>query len=105
MDVELLFVPDCPHAKPAAALLRSALDDIGLSAMDFQLTVIDTPEAAERRGFVGSPTILVDGIDPFQTPGQPASLACRLCRGLGRLPDLRELRKVLKRSAFEGVGR
>jgi hypothetical protein len=40
MDVELLVVPDCPHEKPAAMLLRSALDDIGLRTVEFQLTVI-----------------------------------------------------------------
>jgi hypothetical protein len=103
MDVELLVVPDCPHEKPAAMLLRSALDDIGLRTVEFQLTVIDTAEAAELRGFVGSPTILLDGVDPFETPGPPASLACRLYPGPGGLPDLRRLRQVLKRAAFEGA--
>lgn len=101
--MELLVVADCPHEKPAAKLLRSALDDIGLNAVNFQLTVVDTHEEAERRRFVGSPTILLDGIDPFQTPGQPASLACRLYPGPGGLPDLRALRQVLKRAAFEGA--
>ncbi len=105
MDVELLVVPDCPHEMPAAALLRSALDDVGLTAVDFEVTVIDTAETADRRGFVGSPTILLNGVDPFKTPGQQASLACRLYPGPGRLPDLRALRQVLKRAAFEGAHR
>jgi hypothetical protein len=105
MDVELLVVPDCPHEKPAAVLLRMALDDIGLSAVDFQLTVIDSQEDAERRGFVGSPTIQLDGVDPFETPGQHPSLACRLYPGPGTLPDLRALRQALKRGAFEGAHR
>jgi glutaredoxin len=105
MDVELLVVPDCPHEEPAAALLRSALDDIGLSAVEFQVTLIDTQEDAERRGFVGSPTILLDGVDPFETPGQPAAVACRVYPGPGGLPGLRTLRQVLKRAAFEGAHR
>jgi hypothetical protein len=103
MDVELLVVPDCPHEKPAAQLLRSALDDIGLTGLDFQRTVIDTQEAAERRGFVGSPTILLDGVDPFEASGQPASIACRLYPGQDGLPDLRALRRALKRAAFDGA--
>jgi hypothetical protein len=103
MDVELLVVPDCPHEMPAAVLLRSALDDIGLTAENFQLTVIDTPEAADRRGFVGSPTILLNGLDPFETPGQQASVACRLYSGPGGLPDVTALRQALKRAAFEGA--
>ena len=105
MDVELLVVPDCPREKPATVLLRSALDDIGLTAVDFRLTVIDTPEGAERRRFVGSPTILLNGIDPFEKPGQQASLACRPYPGSGSLPDLRALRQALKRAAFEGAHR
>jgi hypothetical protein len=105
IDVELLVVPDCPHEKAAADLLRSALDDVGLTAVDFQLTVIDTPEDAERRGFAGSPTILLDGIDPFQTPGQTDSVSCRLYPGPDGLPDLRTLRQALKRAAFEGAHR
>jgi hypothetical protein len=105
MDVELLVVPDCPHEESAALLLRSALDDIGLSSVEFQVTRIDSQEVAERRGFVGSPTILLDGVDPFETPGQPAAVACRVYPGLGGLPGLRALRQVLKRAAFEGARR
>jgi hypothetical protein len=105
MDVELLVVPGCPHEKPAAVLLRSALDDIGLTAVDFELTVIATEVDAERRGFVGSPTILLNGIDPFEVPGQHASVACRLYPGTGGLPDLRTLRQALKRAAFDTASR
>jgi hypothetical protein len=105
MDVELLIVPDCPHEELAAVLLRSALDDIGLSAVELQVTVIDAQEHAEQRGFVGSPTILLDGVDPFEAPGQPAAVACRLYPGPGGLPDRRALRQALKRSALEGAHR
>jgi len=101
MDAELLVVPDCPHEKPAAILLRSALDDIGLTAVTVELTVIATEEDAQRRGFVGSPTILLNGIDPFEVPGQQASVSCRIYPGAGGLPDLRALRKALKRAAFD----
>ena len=51
MDVELLVVPDCPNEAPAAALLRTALDDVGLARTPVTTTVIDTPAEAERRGF------------------------------------------------------
>lgn len=98
-----LVVPDCPHERAAAVLLRSALDDIGLTAESFQLTVIDTSEAAERRGFVGSPAILLNGIDAFETPGEQVSVACRLYSGADGLPDVRALRQALKRAAFEGA--
>ena len=102
MDVELLVVPDCPNEAPAAALLRTALDDVGLARIPITTTVILTPEQAERRGFIGSPTILIDGDDPFAEPGQPAALACRIYRnttGPAGVPDLRPLRQAIKRAA------
>ena len=38
---------------------------------------IGDEDQAARRGMHGSPTILIDGIDPFAVPGQPASVSCR----------------------------
>lgn len=101
MDVELLVVPDCPHEKPAAAQLRSALDDIGLTAVDIERTVIATEEDAQRRGFVGSPTILLNGVDPFDVPGQRVAVACRIYPGSGGLPDVSALRQALERAALD----
>lgn len=37
-------------------------------------------EDEARRGTHGSPTILVDGTDPFAGPAQLASVSCRLYR-------------------------
>lgn len=102
MDVELLVVPDCPNEAPATALLRTALDDVGLARIPITTTVIDTAAEAERRRFIGSPTILIDGDDPFAERGQPAALACRIYRtttGTAGIPDLRRLRQALKRAA------
>ncbi len=73
MDVELLVVADCPHESQAAALLQTALRDVGLVGVDVTTSVIDTPQQAEQRGFTGSPTILIDGSDPFAEPGQTSS--------------------------------
>jgi hypothetical protein len=102
MSVELLVMPDCPNEAGAAELLRTALDDIGLRDVQFTTTVIDTQESAEARHFIGSPTILLDGVDPFHDSNAMPSLACRVYLsgdGLGGIPDLRALRKALKRSA------
>lgn len=102
MSVELLVVPNCPNEARAAGLLRTALDDVGLRDVRFTTTVIDTQESAEARHFIGSPTILLDGIDPFNEPHGTPGLACRVylgTDGLGGIPDLRDLRKALKRAA------
>lgn len=98
MHVELLVVRDCPNEALAVAMLRAALDEMGLSGIGIVTTVIETSQAAERRGFIGSPTFLINGIDPFGEPGQPSALACRVYphpSGLTGLPDLSELRQAL----------
>jgi hypothetical protein len=102
MKVELLVVADYPNQASAAALLRIALDDVGLARIPIATTVIDTAAQAQRRGFIGSPTILIDGHDPFAEPGPPAGLGRRIYRnptGAADIPDLRRLRQALKRAA------
>jgi hypothetical protein len=58
----------------------------------------ETPEAASRIGFRGSPTVLVDGHDPFVTGDEPTGLACRLYttpEGLRGSPTREQLRDAL----------
>ena len=76
--------------------------DIGLPHADFHTIVITSQEDADRRGFIGSPTFLVDGTDVFAEPGRPRGLSCPLYRspdGVGGVPGLSELRQALKRAA------
>jgi hypothetical protein len=101
MDVELLVMADCPHESEAADLLRRALDDTGLSSTRFDTRVIRDLSEAQQAGFVGSPTILINGADPFRLPGSQPALACRIYRCAGRkspLPELRPLRRALQRA-------
>lgn len=79
MKLEILYVPDCPNA----AVLESLLAPILASRPDIQMTrhVISTEGQAWQLGMTGSPTLLVDGTDPFAQPGQQPSLSCRLYRG------------------------
>ena len=96
MDIDLLVVADCPNEAPAAALLRSALDQSGLRTQGFQITVVGDEHEAAARGFAGSPTFLINGSDPFANDTQPTGLTCRLYpqpsgppSGLPTLDDLR----------------
>lgn len=78
MDVEMLVVPDCPNESGALSMVRLALQRLGLTAQPVRITVVASQEQAAERGFVGSPTILIDGIDPFAVPGQVPAVACRV---------------------------
>ncbi|MCP3757040.1 hypothetical protein [Streptomyces sp. TBY4] len=98
MNVEVLVVPDCPHAAPAAARVRQVLADLGLDGIEVTTRVITGQDQAERTGFTGSPTFLIDGRDPFAEPGHPAGLACRVYRtpdGLCGLPSSGQLWQAL----------
>lgn len=98
MRVELLVVPSCPNQRAAEQVLDAAAGLAGVTDLEVTLTVIDTDEQAQRRGFVGSPTFLIDGVDPFAAPGSPTGLACRLyatSSGLGGVPDVLALRDAL----------
>lgn len=99
MKVELLVIPGCPSAEAAAALLRTALDEVGLAACPFSVAIIATDDAARARRFAGSPAFLVDGRDLFSSAPAGGSMACRVYstpEGLRNVPALRDLRQRLK---------
>jgi len=99
--IEVLVIPDCPHQTPATELIATALASTGVSA-NVTITTITTHDQAQRRGFTGSPTILLNGSDPFATPDSPAALTCRLYPtpdGLRGVPDLRHLCQALTQTS------
>lgn len=76
--IELLVVPDCPYATLAETLLRVTLNELCLPHVPVLTTVIYTVADAVRRGFMGSPSIMINGIDPWAQPDGNPALACRL---------------------------
>jgi hypothetical protein len=102
MDVEVLVIPGCPGSDAASALLRSALDDIGLAGTPFTVRIIQSDEAARARRFAGSPAFVVDGVDLLHGGREGGALACRVYRtpeGPRNVPDLGALRRALKEAA------
>ena len=92
----MLVVVDCPHAALARERITSALERLGRSAHTSEL-VVASDEDATRLGFHGSPTILIDGHDPFPTGGNPG-LACRMyptAHGMEGAPTVDQLVQVL----------
>ncbi|MGH9150076.1 MAG: hypothetical protein ACRD0D_08965 [Acidimicrobiales bacterium] len=61
---------------------------------------IGTPEAADAAGFRGSPTILLDGRDPFAEGEAQVGLSCRRYHteaGVEGAPSQAQLAAVLRR--------
>lgn len=75
MEVTLLYFDDCPNWKDTDRTLKRLADEFGYDLTHRQIA---TPEEASRAGFRGSPTILVDGTDPFADPDTPTGLSCRV---------------------------
>ncbi len=76
VGITLQYFDGCPSWKEAAAHL-DALKAEGLD-ISIRRQLIETPEAASEFGFRGSPSIVIDGEDPFADPDAPVGLSCRV---------------------------
>ncbi len=96
MDITLLYFEGCPSWK----VTEERLAIIAAGRPDITVTChrVETIDEAHRVGFHGSPSILIDGIDPFADAGASVALTCRLYRtpdGLSGAPTLEQLRAAL----------
>jgi len=62
MQVELLFMDDCPNYLETRALLEDALNGLKITT-PIEMVRVRTVEQAQELRFVGSPTIRLDGKD------------------------------------------
>jgi hypothetical protein len=104
VNVELLWWEGCPSTKRALEAVRAALSELGLSGVQVHAREIETDDDAQEAGFVGSPTILIDGEDIVPAAAEEQiGLSCRVYqRRDGRIspiPDPDDLREALARAA------
>lgn len=101
MEVSLQYIRDCPNRSLAQARLGEAFARIGQSDHAIDLVLIGSVDEADELHFKGSPTILVDGVDPWAPPGPaPGGLACRMYRTDGQAsgaPSVEEIVQALTR--------
>lgn len=97
MEITLLHVTDCPNVALARGRVSEAAAQVGL-VVQVEERLVSGPAEAEELGFTGSPTILVDGSDPFASPDSTPSMACRLYRsdhGVQGAPSVDDLAEAL----------
>ena len=104
MDVELLWWEGCPSTERALDVVRGALSDLGLDGVEVRMREIRSDDDARDAGFVGSPTILIDGHDLVPAADdEPIGLSCRVYRRrdgrISPIPDRDDLRQALSRAA------
>jgi hypothetical protein len=103
MELILLTVQDCPHAAVFEARLAAALAGRPDTVVRHR-EVADDREAAQA-GMCGSPTLLINGADPFAVPGQIPGLACRLYRdatGRPAAPPVEAIRRAVEQAGAPG---
>lgn len=95
MDVTLLYFDGCPSWETTDQRLRELADELGFHLAHRK---VESPEAAEELSFRGSPTVLIDGRDPFARGDEPVGLSCRIYQtpeGPAGSPTIEQLREVL----------
>lgn len=96
MEIQLLYFDGCPHWE----VTDERLAVIAAERPDITLTrhLVETFDEAERVGFHGSPSILIDGVDPFAAADAGAGMACRVYQtpdGPSGAPTVEQLRAAV----------
>lgn len=78
MEVTLLYFDGCPNWTVARDRLQEALRLARLEDTRVSLRRVTSPQAAEAVGFRGSPSVLIDGRDPFGGEAVAGVFACRV---------------------------
>jgi hypothetical protein len=75
--VELVYFTGCPNVPPMRELLRRCLGRLGLADEITEINT-DTATAPQRYRQLGSPTVLVDGVDVLGNHVVGGAESCRL---------------------------
>ena len=83
--VEVLVFDGCPHAEAALDLTRRVVERL-VPNLQVERLEVDTPEKAAEVGFLGSPSIRVDGEDVEGKRTTRGTLCCRTYEGGAGVP-------------------
>ncbi len=82
MNIEILYFAGCPSFETLLPRVREIVAEHGGNPDEITLRTVETPEAAVAFGFLGSPSVRINGHDIDPTAGQrdDFGLKCRLYR-------------------------
>lgn len=102
MNIEIFYFQGCPNYIPTSERLREVIREEGIPA---DVSEIEIPNAAAAKavGFLGSPTIRVNGVDiePASRNALETGFACR--RYPGGLPSADMIRAALREAQGQKV--
>ncbi|HXJ03468.1 MAG TPA: hypothetical protein VNH65_00095 [Candidatus Acidoferrum sp.] len=104
MNIDLLYVANCPNHPVALERLRAILSAASIHTRVNEVLVRDA-DMAQSLKFPGSPTIRVNGQDVEPPIGRAASfgLMCRLYPDGGGAPSQDRLRAAIEKARVSGV--
>lgn len=99
MEVTIRHIEHCACVTEAEHRVTMALERAAVRGAVVRKQLVRSFEEAERLGFIGSPTILIDGVDPFARAEDAPAMACRIYMspsGPEGSPSIDELEKVMR---------
>ncbi len=105
MKIELLWFEGCPNYLNTLETLKKILQEQGIDEKVDMIQIHDDAEAVTKK-FLGSPTIRINGTDPFAQPHQNYfAMQCRIyCtpEGLKGIPTNEMLRDAVLTLTLKG---
>lgn len=106
MQATLIYFDSCPNWRVARERLSQAMQAAEVGAVSVVVRVVITHREAVTSGLCGSPTILIDGADPFAGVDPQTGIYCRQFTteaGPDVAPSVAQLIAVLRRAFQNGV--
>jgi len=106
MQASLIYLDSCPNWRVARERLRRAIKSAEIGAVSVVVRVVITHREAVACGLCGSPTILIDGADPFAGVDLQTGVYCRRFTteaGPDVAPSVAQLVAALRRAFQDGV--
>jgi hypothetical protein len=106
--VSFLYYEDCPSHDLALERLREVMAEEGIPGSEVEVIKVETEEQARELGFIGSPTIRVDGQDIDSPSDSHYALTCRSYRledgRISPLPSKYMIQRALRSPAKSQPG-
>ena len=103
ITIDILYFDDCPNHLPTVERVHAVLQEVDCGA-DVREVLVPDLETAQHLGFLGSPTVRVNGIDiePAAINRTDFGLMCR--RYMGGVPSRELIRSAIRSAAESGGG-
>ena len=94
ITIEIQYINGCPHSDEMIQRVKIACTSFK-DKIDYEESLVETPEEVERIKFRGSPTVLNNGYDLDNLPEPTSStLACRYYSN--GLPEIKKIENVIR---------